>query len=312
MTALVYKILRYSGLPAIMRMLFQRKKITILVFHEMAPEVAEINFTYLKNHYNIISLQTFYKAIEKNDSNLLPKRSLIITFDDGRISNYGLLPIIKKLKIPVTIFLNSGIINTNRHYWFRYNRELLSNESLKNVSNKDRLELMNRHGFKQDQEYDYPQALSKAQIAEMSNYVDMQSHTFFHPCLPKCDYNEAEFEITNCKTTLENEYGCSINSLAYPNGDYTEREIEIAKKAGYKYCLSIDKGYNSILSDPYRLKRLDPNDTDNLDEFIVKTSGLHILPMLIKLQAYFFLNHRANRKISKNLIKKTEPKIQTW
>ncbi|MCE7053269.1 polysaccharide deacetylase family protein [Algoriphagus sp. AGSA1] len=312
MIALVYRILRYSGLPIIMRMLFQRNKVTILVFHEMTPEVGETNFTYLKKHYNIISLQTFYKAIENNDSNLLPKKSLIITFDDGRISNFELLPVIKKLKIPVTIFLNSGIINTNRHYWFRYNRELFSNESLKKISNKDRLALMHRHGFKQDQEYDYPQALSKAQIVEMSEYVDMQSHTSFHPCLPKCDYSEAKFEIENCKKTLEKEYGFTINTLAYPNGDYTEREIEIAKQAGYKYCLSIDKGYNSIFSDIYRLKRLDPNDTDNLDEFIVKTSGLHILPMLIKLQFQNLFKHRAQRKISKKQIKKTEPTIQTW
>ncbi|MGX7835738.1 polysaccharide deacetylase family protein, partial [Campylobacter fetus subsp. venerealis] len=90
--------------------------------------------------------------------------------------------------------------------------------------------------------------------------------------------HEAEFEITNCKLTLEREYGISISSIAYPNGDYSDRDIEITKGAGYKYGLTIDKGYNSIHSDPYRLKRLDPNDTDNFDEFVVKTSGLHILP----------------------------------
>ncbi len=275
MKSLIFKILRYSGLPALMRLLFQRNKVSIIVFHEMSPTIAEINFSFLKKNYNIISLQTFYKAIENKDPTILPKKSLIITFDDGRISNYKLLPIIKKLNIPVTIFLNSGIINTNRHYWFRYNRNLFSNEELKKISNKDRLALMGQHKFQQDQEYDYPQALSKNQIIEMSEYIDMQSHTVFHPCLPKCDNDEAEFEIANCKILLEQEYGFNINSLAFPNGDYTKREIEIAKKAGYKFCLTINKGYNTIFSDPYRLKRFDPNDTDNLNELIVKTSGLH-------------------------------------
>jgi peptidoglycan/xylan/chitin deacetylase (PgdA/CDA1 family) len=145
---------------------------------------------------------------------------------------------------------------------------------LKKLSNRDRLALMARQGFRQDQEYDYPQALSKSQVIEMREFVDMQSHTVFHPCLPKCDKDEADFEITNCKKILESEYGFNINSLAFPNGDYTEREIEIAKTRGYKFCLTVDKGYNTINSDPYRLKRLDVNDTDNLDEFIVKTSGL--------------------------------------
>jgi peptidoglycan/xylan/chitin deacetylase (PgdA/CDA1 family) len=213
---------------------------------------------------------------------------LIITFDDGRISNYSLLPIIKELKIPVTIFLNSGIINTNRHFWFSYNEKLFSNEALKRIPTKDRLSIMSQHGFKKDKEYDYPQALSKAQIIEMSEFVDMQSHTLFHPCLPKCDYDEAKFEISNCKILLEKEYGSEINSLAFPNGDYTDREIEIAKQAGYKLCLTTDRGFNSIFSDPYKLKRLDKNDSDHLDEFIVKTSGVQSI----------FKNYRRPRSIN--------------
>ncbi|GAA0879719.1 polysaccharide deacetylase family protein [Algoriphagus jejuensis] len=277
MKDILFKILFYSGLPYLMRLVFQKNRVTILVYHEIMPSTAEKQFVYLKENYNLISLQTFLKAIESKDKSLIPKRALIITFDDGRISNYQLLPIIKKHNIPVTIFLNSGIINTNRHYWFRYNRELFSNSYLKRLSNKDRLVLMEKHGFIPEKEFDSPQALNKNQIIEMSSYIDMQSHTFFHPCLPKCDDEVAKFEIENCKRTLEKEYNFQINSLAFPNGDYTDREIEIAKQAGYKSCLTIDKGYNSIQSDPYRLKRLDPNDTDSVAEFVVKTSGLHIL-----------------------------------
>jgi len=102
----------------------------------------------------------------------------------------------------------------------------------------------------------------------------MQSHTDFHPCLPKCDNDEAEFEIANCKILLEQEYGFNINPLAFPNVDYTKREIEIAKKAGYKYCIALDKGFNLIHSKPDMFKGLDSNDTDNLGEFIIKTFGL--------------------------------------
>jgi peptidoglycan/xylan/chitin deacetylase (PgdA/CDA1 family) len=290
MNNFIFKIIRYSGIPYLTKVIVQKNKVTILVFHEMSPTIAEINLTYLKNNYNIISLQTYYKAIVNKDKNLLPKNSLIITFDDGRISNYQLLPLIKRLNIPVTIFLNSGIINTKRHYWFRYNRELFSNEELKKLSNKARLELLKVHGFRQDQEYNYPQALSKVQIVEMSRYIDMQSHTLFHPCLPKCTKEEAEFEIINCKLILEKEYGFKINSLAFPNGDYTDRDIEIAKRAGFKLCLTTEKGYNSIYSDPHKLKRLDPNDTNNLDEFIVKTSGLHIFLLFLKTRIKVYAN----------------------
>nr|MBA3986983.1 polysaccharide deacetylase family protein [Flavobacteriales bacterium] len=99
----------------------------------------------------------------------------------------------------------------------------------------------------------------------------------FHPCLPKCEDKEAEFEIKECKRILEKEYGLSINSLAFPNGDYTPREIVIAKKSGFKYCFTTDPGFNTIFTDPFRIKRLDSNDAENLDEFIVKTSGVQSL-----------------------------------
>ncbi len=290
MRLIIFKIIRYSGVPTLIRIIFQRNKVTIITFHEMTPATAEINFTYLKKYYNIISLQTFLKAIENKDQSLLPKKSIIITFDDGKISNYTILPIIKKLNIPVTIFLNSGIINTNRHFWFSYNSKFFSNEALKKFSNKDRLAFMGQHNFRQDQEYDYPQALNKDQITEMNKYIDLQSHTVLHPCLTKCDNDEAKFEITNCKIILEKEYGFNINSLAFPNGDYSDREIEIAKKAGYKFCLTVDKGYNTISSDRYRLKRLDTNDTDNLDEFIVKISGIQSL--FLKTNKFFHLFKR--------------------
>jgi peptidoglycan/xylan/chitin deacetylase (PgdA/CDA1 family) len=291
MRRLIFKIIRYTGLPIFMRFFVQRNKVTIILYHEISPVTAEIQFSYLKKYFNIISLETFYNAIENKNKGLLPINSLIITFDDGRISNFKLLPTIQKLNIPVTIFLNSGIINTNRHYWFRYNIVLFSNETLKKLSNKTRLELMGQGGFRQDQEYNYPHALSKDQIIEMSKSIDMQSHTLFHPCLPKCENNEAELEIINCKKLLEKEYSFAINTLAFPNGDYTSREIEIAKIAGYKYCVTLDKGFNSILSDPYRLKRLDPNDTDNLDEFIFKVSGLQAIPTFLKNKLLYILSY---------------------
>lgn len=240
----------------------------------MSPEVAEKNFLYLKKNYNIISLQDFFEAHQTKNQQLLPKNALVITFDDGKKSNFQLLPLIKKHKIPVTIFLNSGIIGTNRHYWFHFDQEKYPVEKLKKLSNKDRLKRLEDLGFKQDKEFDTPWAMSKKEILEISKWVDMQSHTVFHPILPNCTDQEALYEIANCKSILEKEYGFSINALAYPNGDYSIRDIEIAKNAGFKFGLTTEKGFNTIHTDPYRLRRLDPNDTSDLDELIVKSSGV--------------------------------------
>ncbi len=83
----------------------------------------------------------------------------------------------------------------------------------------------------------------------MRKCVNFQSHTLFHPILPNCSDEEARIEIINSKKKLEIEYGLVINSIAYPNGDYSERDILLAKEAGYKCGITVDFGFNTINTD---------------------------------------------------------------
>ena len=108
----------------------------------------------------------------------------------------------------------------------------------------------------------------------MKHYVNFQSHTQYHPILPKCNKREARKEIFGSKEILENKYGLKINSISYPNGNYSERDILLLKEAGYKCGITVDFGYNTIETDIFRLKRLDVNDTDDINELIVKASGV--------------------------------------
>lgn len=73
---------------------------------------------------------------------------------------------------------------------------------------------------------------------------------------------------------LENEYGFDINAIAYPNEDYSEREIEMTRKASCTYGITVDYGFNTLETNLFRLKRLSVNDTDDLNELAVKSSGL--------------------------------------
>ena len=274
MNRIIFKILRFSGLAWLFSQLVQNNKVSILLFHEISRETAEKSFAYLNNNYNIIDLNEFIEAHKNNDKSKIPKRALIITFDDGLIENYEMLPVIKKYNIPVTIFLCSSIINTNRHFWYKHNNSSLSLEELKKMSNQNKLSTMSEGGFIQDKEYFEPHALSKNQIIEMSKHVNMQSHTKFHPCLPMCEDEEAKEEIFESKKMLENEYGFNINAIAYPNGDYSERDVELTKAAGYKCAITVEGGFNTLESDLFRLKRFSVNDTKDINELIVKSSGL--------------------------------------
>jgi peptidoglycan/xylan/chitin deacetylase (PgdA/CDA1 family) len=274
MKASIFKALRFLGLPTLFRELIQKNKVTILLFHDLSEATAEQTFSYLSHYYNIIDLNDFIEACEKKDKSKIPKKALIITFDDGHIRNYEMLPVIKKLKIPVTIFLCSSIIDTNRHYWFKYKDITLSPSGLKRLPNQERLKVLSEVGFKQDQDFDQPHAMNKMQVEEMKPFVNLQSHTMFHPCLPKCNDSEAREEIFKSKELLTYEYGLNINAISYPNGDYSDREILLSKEAGYKCGITVDFGFNTIHTDLFKLKRLSVNDTADINELIVKASGV--------------------------------------
>ena len=195
MKQLLFIILRFSGISFLFREIIQRNKVTIILFHDLKDTAADKIFNYLTKRYNIIDLNDFILAMEKKDFSQIPPKALIVTFDDGHIRNYEMLPVVKKHKIPITIFLCAALINTNRHFWFMQNKSSISTPHLKLVPNEERLEILSKIGFKQDKEFDKPKALQKKHIDEMKPFINMQSHTLFHPILPKCKYEVAKSEI---------------------------------------------------------------------------------------------------------------------
>ena len=119
----VFALLRFSGLPFLVRELWQRNKVTIVAYHELDAACADAQFAALRARYNVISLARFLAAGTSQSVGRLPRKALIITFDDGHRSNYGLTSVIEKHRIPVTIFLCSGIVGTHRHYWWLHAKD---------------------------------------------------------------------------------------------------------------------------------------------------------------------------------------------
>ena len=271
----IFILLRISLIPFLFREIIQRKKVTIILYHEISLERAEQHFNLLKKVYNIISLKKYITEIKKNGSiEKLPNKSLILTFDDGVKNNYDLLNLFRQYKITPTIFICSSIVGTTRHFWWKRINDNNQPQYLKRVDNKKRLELMEKYGFKETSEYNSRQALSFDEINKMKEVVDFQSHTRFHPILTKCSDRRAYKEIALSKQELEKQYGLEIYSLAYPNGDYSKREIMFLKKAGYQCGLSLKDGYNDSGSDLYELKRICIPDDAKTFELLVRASGL--------------------------------------
>jgi len=271
---MIFILLRYSVIPFLLRELIQRRKITILVYHSLPGVRARKHFQALRARYHIISLADYLRARAEGQMWRLPSKSLIITFDDGHRNNFELRQLLEELRVPITIFLCSGIVGTHRHYWWFHTQNASESAACKNMPDAERLAFLSSRGYQAERDYPDRQALSRSEIDALKPWVDFQAHTITHPILPACSDEKAENEIRNCKAELERHYGFNIHALAFPNGDYTEREINLARNAGYSCALTLDCGFNDQNTDLFRLRRVPLPDQASVSELLVKTSGL--------------------------------------
>lgn len=269
--SIAYRIVRYSGLPFLFREVLFRRAKRIVMFHNPMPDAFDRAVAYLAKRYSIITLDDHLSGRP------LPPKPLVITFDDGHIGNHALLPVFRKHGIRPSIFLCAEIVGTRRHFWFSYAARTASSGPLKLLPDHDRLLALQTLGFWPEREFDTPEALQEAHIREMREHVDFQSHGLSHALLPNCTDQVAQRELTESKHLLEGLLGTSITAFAFPNGDYCERDIRLAREAGYRCALTVDFGFNRRGADPFRLKRLSVDDSGDIDALSTKVSGVWAL-----------------------------------
>jgi len=90
--------------------------------------------------------------------------------------------------------------------------------------------------------------------------VQFGAHTVTHEELPTCDDGSAWQEIAASKAQLEQKVGMPIEHFAYPSGNYSGRDVEYVRKAGFRSARTMVRGWNNARSDPFKLKDLGPGD----------------------------------------------------
>ena len=102
------------------------KKVPVLCYHRFGVEVADSmtiknsafaeQMEWLKTHgYTVISLDTAAQYMQGKIKSI-PAKSVVITVDDGHKSVYtDMAPIVKKYKIPVTLFIYPSAISNAKY-----------------------------------------------------------------------------------------------------------------------------------------------------------------------------------------------------
>ncbi|MFZ2314535.1 MAG: polysaccharide deacetylase family protein [Gammaproteobacteria bacterium] len=175
----------------------------------MRPDIFESQLNWLEeNGFTIIPLKEAVAYLQgKRES--LPKKSIVITADDGWQSVYTyMLPIIKKHKIPVTLFIYPGTISSGKH--------AMTWDELKEL--------------------------------QQTGLFDIQGHTEGHPNFKQEKKRRSadsyvkfvEQELVLSKKTLNEKLGIDVTLLAWPFGIYNDYLEQAATNAGYKMAFSID------------------------------------------------------------------------
>ena len=81
-------------------------------------------------------------------------------------------------------------------------------------------------------------------------------------------------EIALCKTELEEATGLPCRHFAFPNGDFSDREVAIIRQAGYRTARTIDPGWNGPKTDPLRLRAVPISDDASVDWLSVQVTGI--------------------------------------
>ncbi|MBU1627767.1 polysaccharide deacetylase family protein [bacterium] len=218
----------------------------------VSPEQFDLQLKYISEKgYTTIHFQDLLDHWEKNVP--LPRKAVIITFDDGFENNYlHAFPLMKKYDAKGTIFLVTDFIG-NFYTWS------------KNTSNPPE------------------KLLSWDQINEMHKYgIKFGSHACTHKDLTKISEAEAYDQLKFSKEILEEKLKTKINVLTYPYGSYNTDIIEIAKKAGYECACSTIRGNRHTSKEKYTLKRVMIHHDTTIKRFQYYLTRLYDLEHTIK------------------------------
>ncbi len=280
---LLAKTLIYSGVVKTAARKVQRGDcILSLCFHAPSKAFFESCINWLSNNgFHFISVCEIEQIV--NQEKPFPKGAVVITIDDGWQSNLdNIVPIAVQYEVPVAIFVSTEVVEKGSGYWWSYIMEARkmglarnSIEFFKTLDNEDRVKILEETKTKIQLNRE---ALTIDQVKDISQskYVVIGSHSVSHPILPRCSNAESKYEISHSKQAIEEWLEKEVKYFAFPNGDYSNREISFLKRFGYTLAFSTEQKYltKEKLSQPYSLPRFMMVEGASFEENICRIVGV--------------------------------------
>jgi len=228
--------------------------VPVLLYHSIdgskssssvAPATFALQMAYLKRAcWNTITVDVLLESIRRGQ---LPKKCVVITFDDGfRNALTEALPVLGKLGFTATVFAATGFIGGRNTYIKRAmpEQQMLSWHELRMLA---------------------------------SAGWQIESHGQTHTDLPLLAHEQVLSELVNSRAEIERLVGVRPSHFCYPRGKYTQPIVDSVCKIGYRSAMSLRAGLVTKKSNPWLLERL----------WVVDTSLLHFRALLTQPYSWF-------------------------
>lgn len=258
------------------------KYIQVLLFHrviekkddpwglEVRPEMFDQYIRYIAENYNV-------KKFEEDWSDVKEK-TLVITFDDGYWDNLEYaLPILEKYKVPATVFVSTGNLDTPNEFWWDRLARLVPSDKLvekrnelRKLSPRERdkaLEEMEQEGNAFRERLVTDRTLTNDELKRLSDseFITIGGHTVNHNALLYQTEEQQRYELMHSKKIIEDIIGKKITTFSYPFGQrdtYSDTTIRLLNECGFTRAASTVQKLTGRDFNPYEIPRIGQPEVD--------------------------------------------------
>lgn len=242
----------------------------------LTADAFEAHLKYLTKNFRVVSMEEAFAL--RASGRPLDRHTISISFDDGYRNNLDMaLPIIEKHRVPVTFFILGPCAEPNgdRVSWTDMMAALSkqakgvpisvlggSYVGMVEVSKRTRLiddlkralpwdrdealrQLDNEHNLRQyldgiDRSIWELMGPEQLRSLASSSYVEIGSHAYAHYNLGLIPLEDAVKDMARSKEALQSVIEGPVDSIAYPDGSYSDAVKDAATRLGFKRQLAVD------------------------------------------------------------------------
>jgi peptidoglycan/xylan/chitin deacetylase (PgdA/CDA1 family) len=254
-----------------------------------SPEVFEVQMKYLSANYQPVSVFDVLEALERNDQAILPRRAVLVTFDDAyQDFEQHAWPVLKRYQIPITLFVPTAFPDHPERlfWWDRLFHALHSTGKSKvstpigNLAIGTDLERSQANLRLKDYIKSLPNDMAIAFVGDVEQQLDVSPqancvlgwkelrklahegvtlapHTRTHPIMNHIPPSAMQTEALDSLYDLQREVGETQPVFAYPSGFHNLEVVSAVRAAGFKLAFTTERGINLLgRDDPLQLQRI--------------------------------------------------------